>query len=240
MRARLDRLHELRPDRGRSGGRGGCDSGDGRVWRRALARRPDAHGARRDRIRGGAMWIRRRKITPTSPGSRSTRSAPTRRTCALPGRSKARRRVRRRRREDRREPTLRKRRVGHTQLLLARERALEAGGRGAEGVRRREPTLEDEGWGTRKGQVQLPGPSAAADDLGMTASVRERATRPGDGTGTAQRDSPQRLRGAKDALRLRGLCVPAKPHPVGRVSPEGSRAARLPSKASVDASLRMT
>ena len=72
----------------------------------------------------------------------------------------------------------------------------------------------------------------------------------------AQRDSPEKLRGANDALRLhhpnarntgaprgprlRGLCVPAKPHPVGRVSPEGSRAARLPRKGSVDASLRMT
>ena len=88
--------------------------------------------------------------------------------------------------------------------------------------------------------MQLPGPSAAADDLGMTASVRERATRPGDGAGTAQRDSPQRLRAQRtrfdsaDFASRRNLIL------LVEFRRREVAAARLPSKASVDAALRMT
>ena len=63
------RLHQLRAGRRRRGGEGGQDPGDRRLRRRAVARRPHAHGARRDRLRRRSGSNPRSTTTPTSRGS---------------------------------------------------------------------------------------------------------------------------------------------------------------------------
>ena len=52
-RREFDRFHELGSRGGRGGGCRGCDSGGGRLWRRAVARRAHAYGACGDRVCGG-------------------------------------------------------------------------------------------------------------------------------------------------------------------------------------------